>query len=139
MRKFRDLGKSILVATIPGAVLPILFWNLFSLNTSATARDILPALDNPLEVIGFIGSLIFASPVFIIFVMLAAMIKSIHEYGLIVPIYDLLSPDVQSEFLLAIGLGIHVLLWSLPVALIRRPKSHLTLSSSFIKDKNAKT
>ena len=139
MTKYRDLGKSILVATIPGAVLPILFWNLFSLNISATGRDILPALDNPLEFIGFIGSLIFASPVFIIFVTLAVMIKSIHDYGLIVPIYDMLSPNVQSEFLLAIGLGINVLLWSLPVALIRRPKSHLTLSSRLIKDENAKT
>ena len=139
MTKYRDPGKSILVATIPGAILPILFWNLFSLNTSATAKDILPALDNPLELIGFIGSLIFVSPVFIIFVTLAAMIKSMHEYGWIVPVYDLLSPDVQSEFLMAIGLGINVLLWSVPVALIRRPKSHLTLSSSFIKDKNAKT
>ena len=132
--KFRNFGISILFAIIPGVVLPLVFWNLFSSNTSATGRDILPALDNPLELTGCIGSLIFASSVFIIFGTLAAIFRSLHSYGLIIPIYDMLSSGMQSKFLLVIAFAINVLLWSLPLMLFFRIKNHVVLPSNAIRN-----
>ena len=58
----KELGISLLIAVIPGIILPVAFFFLFSISTSATNRDIFPPLDNAPEIIGCLGALIFAIP-----------------------------------------------------------------------------
>ena len=122
----RNLGKSILIALVPGAVLPVIFFVLFSFNTAATRRDVLPGLDNPLEIIGFAGSVIFSAPIFLFFVSLAAIVNTIHEHGFIIPIYDSLSRETQSAIFLTFCLASNVLLWTIPVSFFRWIRKYLT-------------
>ena len=117
-----NFGKSILIASIPGAVLPIVFFVLFSLNTTATRRDVLPSLDDPLEAVGWCGSAIFSIPIFITIVGLNTVVINAHEQGLVIPFFDLLSPKTQLNIMTTVGIVCNVLLWVIPVSLLRRKK-----------------
>jgi hypothetical protein len=83
-------------------------------------------LDNPLEIIGCAGSAIFSTPVFLIFVTLAAITNTLHEHGFIIPIYDSLSREAQSAIFLTLCLTANVLLWTIPVSLFRWVRKYLT-------------
>jgi hypothetical protein len=127
-------AKSVLIASIPGAVLPITFFLLFSLNTTATRRDVLPSLNDPLEAIGWCGSAIFSIPIFITIVGLNTMVINAHKQGFVIPIFDLLTPKTQSDLMIAIGLVFNVLLWAIPVSFLRRHKRQVSSSSMVLQD-----
>ena len=123
-----SFGKSVLIASIPGAVLPIVFFLLFSLNTTATRRDVLPSLNDPSEAVGWYGSAIFSIPIFVIIVGLNTLVITAHEQGYIIPFFDLLAPQAQLSVMTTIGLVCNVLLWVLPVSFLRRKKQINSLS-----------
>jgi hypothetical protein len=122
MKHIKGFGISILIASIPAAIFPFVFWKLFDLNTSATGRDILPALDNPLELIGFIGTLFFGLPVLLIF----------SAIGTVIPF------EVDSDLLMAIAISVNVLLWAVPLEIFRRLVSYLGSSSKSVANHEIK-
>ena len=127
MRFPKFLGRSVLLASILGAVFPIFFSLLFSWNISGTHRDILPAFDNPLAFIGCGGMVIFALPVFIIAALFRGLLNAIHTHGLVIPLYDSLPPNLQSDVFLAVSIIMNVLLWTiLFVSLTQDPKTSKT-------------
>jgi hypothetical protein len=125
-----NFGKSVLIASIPGAVLPIVFFLLFSLNTAATRRDVLPSLNDPVEAIGWCGSAIFSIPIFVTIVGLNTVVLTAHEQGYIIPFFDLLTPQAQLSVMTTIGLVCNVLLWAIPVSFLLRKKKMGSLPSA---------
>jgi hypothetical protein len=125
MSKITQLGRAIsniLIASIPGAVLPTLFFFLFKFNTTATNRDVLPPLNNPLEIIGCVGSIFSSIPIYLMLIVFSGIIWSLSEIGITIPIFDTLSSKAQFDSILIFCLICNVFLWTIPVSNFRNRK-----------------
>ena len=116
----KELGISLLIAVIPGIILPVAFFFLFSISTSATNRDIFPPLDNAPEIIGCLGALIFAIPGYLTFFFLISILNGIHDYGLTIPIFDALPEATQGILIVIFCFLINLFFWTLAVSFFRQ-------------------
>ncbi len=127
MRK-QNFGKSLLIACIPGAVLPLFF--SFALGLYTNSRDVLPSFDHPLAMIGGCGMAIFAMPLYAIMFILMILINYAWDLGYMIPVFDSLASDVQVYVLMAIGLLGNVIFWLMAVLIYQRIKSERALVSA---------
>ena len=111
-----NFGKSVLIASIPGAVLPIAFFLLFSFNTTATRRDVLPSLNDPLEIVGCFGFIIFSTPILLTIVGFILFINTAHDHGYVIPFFDSLAMEQQVGIVITIGVICNVILWAMLVS-----------------------
>ena len=128
--RMRNFGKSILIASLPGAFLPIFFGFIASLNMAGLGRDELPGLENPLAAIGLVGLFISSIPALIVSFGLMLLVNHIYNLGYIIPLFDSLAPSTQVTSLFVIGYICNVLLWLLPVFYIRHLKAQITYLSA---------
>ena len=119
LRWFPGFIKTFVIALIPSVVIPVFFIFLFGLNTTATGRDILPPLNNPLEIIGFLGFIIFSLPMWVFWVKSGKSIKMLHDAGLSVPVFDALPKEVQGTLVFILALSFNVLFWAILVSFVR--------------------
>jgi hypothetical protein len=131
-----NFGKSVLIASIPGAVLPIAFFLLFSFNTTATRRDVLPSLNNPLEVVGCFGFLSFSIPILITIFGLVIIVNAAHDRGFVVPYLDSLAPEQQLGLAITIGLISNVVLWTMLVSYWRQHKREVAMQADLVIGEN---
>ncbi len=117
--RWQELGKSLLIGFIPGIVFPVMFFFLFSYSTTATNRDIFPPLDNPLEIIGCFGFLIFAIPGYAAFILIVSALNTLHEHGAVIPVFDSLSEGTQGAIIVILCFLINFVFWTFIVSIIR--------------------
>lgn len=115
-----EFGKSLLISIIPGLILPIVFFLLFGVSTSATNRDVLPPLDNAPEIIGCLGVLIFAFPGYLFFFLVVSLENSLQDNGFTIPIFDALPVSVQGTIVVISSFAVNLIFWALIVYIIRQ-------------------
>lgn len=123
---WRELGKSIAIALIPGVVLPSGCLFLASLNMIAPGRGILPPLGSLLEIVGLLGFVIFSMPAFLVFGLIATVVNTLHQQGVVIPIFDVLSERGQGAIILYLCLAGNLLFWAMPVSFFRWFKNSWT-------------
>ena len=116
----KELGISLLIAVIPGIILPVAFFFLFSISTSATNRDIFPPLDNVPEIVGCLGVLIFAIPGYLTFILLVSLLNSAHDFGLLIPIFDAFPEATQGILIAIFCILMNLFFWTLAVSFFRQ-------------------
>ena len=121
MKLFKqEFGKSLLISTIPGLILPVAFFFLFSVSTSATNRDIFPPLSNAPEIIGCLGVLVFAFPGYLFFFLVASSGNSLQDHGFTIPIFDALPVSVQGTIVVISSFAVNLIFWAFIVYIIRQ-------------------
>ncbi|MBT3322095.1 MAG: hypothetical protein HN392_07385 [Anaerolineae bacterium] len=111
--------KTFAIALIPSVIIPVFFIFLFGLNTTATGRDILPPLNNPLEIIGFLGFIVFSLPMLVFLVRSGKSIEMLHDARFSVPVFDALPKEVQGTMVFILAVSFNILFWIIPVSFIR--------------------
>ncbi len=130
MRK-QNFGRSLLIACIPGAVLPLFF--SFALGLYTNSRDVLPSFDHPLAMIGGCGMAIFAIPLYAIMFILMLLVNYVWDQGYLIPVFDSLTSDAQVYVMMAIGLIGNVIFWLIAVLIyqrIKRERAQLSIASN---------
>jgi hypothetical protein len=112
-------GRLFLIALIPGVILPAGFFLLFAATTKATGRDIFPSLSSPGEVVGCFGFALTGFTLYAIMAEIGSLINSVHQAGLIIPLFDSLSANLQSMILIVAGFVGNSLVFFTPLALGR--------------------
>jgi hypothetical protein len=111
---WQEIRASVLRALVPGAILPVVFFLLYSANSHTTARDILPDLNSPLAVIGCFGFVATFLPGFIAL----ALLFGGQQPAITGTAFGSLSFIGQ----IALCLAINTALWTMPVLIFRRSK-----------------
>ncbi len=114
-----EFGKCFLLASIPGALLPVVLFIAFMPITHGTRRDVMPSFDYPIEGIAFIGFIFYIMPIMLVISWIGSALATAHTHGLVIPMLDALSQENQDTLVLALGLFANVLLWMLPVSIYR--------------------
>ncbi len=109
------VGELLLMASIPGAILPAICFLLFSYNSTSDARDVWPAVYNTWGAIGFCGMLTLALPIWAVAAALEIMWRDAQAQGRLFPYFDMLTLGTQRDIMMAIGFVVNVALWLLLV------------------------
>ncbi len=123
--RLRNFGISLLIAAVPGIILPIFFGFIASSDMAGLGRDELPGMDHPLAVIGLIGLFISSIPALLVAFGLMLLVNNVFALGYSIPLFNSLAPGAQVISLFVIGYLVNVLVWFLPVAYIRHLKARI--------------
>ncbi len=115
---WQTLRETLFRALIPGAVLPVIFYLLYSANSHTTARDILPDLPSPLATISFLGLIATCFPGFIAMALITSIWGTFRQ--VIAPY--LLPSQMLLIIQIVASLAINTALWMVPVVILRRIK-----------------
>ncbi len=122
--RWREVRESTLRALVPGAILPVVFFLLYSANSRTTARDILPDLNSPLAVIGCFGFVATFFPGFIALVFFFGG----NQQTIAVTALGSLPSQTQLIIQIALSLIINTAFWTLPVLIFRRIRRYFSSS-----------
>lgn len=122
--RWQTLRATLFRALVPGTVLPVIFYLLYSANSHTTARDILPDLSSPLATISFLGLIATCFPGFIAFMIVTSI------WGTFRPVIApyLLPSQVLLILQIVSSLAINTAVWMLPVCILRRIEQFFSAS-----------
>jgi len=134
--RLQNFGKSLLIASIPGVVMPIAFFLLFSFNTTATRRDVLPSLNDPFEAVGCYGFIIFSIPILLTIICLIVLGNTMHDHGYVIPFFDSLTSKQQFDVIITVGFICNLVLWTVLISYWRQHKNEVAMQSGLVFNDN---